>query len=152
MSTSQIHLYPTMWRDLVVAVGLGVLIGAAVLLITALFTAKSPPVVGMVARRRPRKSTSSADALARAMLSAAELAVAELSDVELCARWTASWELLRTGTPAQRLVYVQARQHYLDELERRDPAGLRAWLESSASPAGDPRPFISSSRERGDGR
>ncbi|HEY3003584.1 MAG TPA: hypothetical protein VGJ44_14655, partial [Kribbellaceae bacterium] len=76
-----------------------------------------------------------------------------LTDAELCAAWTQSCRDLREAGPAGALRYVVARQQYLDELERRDPAGLRAWLESAASPAGDPRPFIGSHRpaEGGDG-
>jgi hypothetical protein len=43
---------------------------------------------------------------------------------------------------SRRLEIVKARARCLDELERRDPVGLQAWLESSASPAGDPARFL----------
>lgn len=35
-----------------------------------------------------------------------------------------------------------ARQRCLDELERRDPDGLHAWLGSNASAGGDPSRFL----------
>jgi hypothetical protein len=46
------------------------------------------------------------------------------------------------ATPAARLHLVELRQHCLDELERRDPAGLSAWLASTASAGGDPSRFL----------
>lgn len=61
---------------------------------------------------------------------------------ELCAAWAQSCADLRKAPPGQRLRYVEERQSYLDELERRDPDGLRAWLATSASAAGNPRRFI----------
>lgn len=45
-------------------------------------------------------------------------------------------------SPETHLRVVQQRQLYLDELERRNPAGLAAWLASGARAAGDPTRFI----------
>ncbi|MGY4768734.1 hypothetical protein ACXC9Q_17625 [Kribbella sp. CWNU-51] len=66
-----------------------------------------------------------------------------LTTAELCRQWQESYEALRVATTAAaRLRIVEARQHYLDELERRDPIGLTAWLGASASAAGDPSRFL----------
>ena len=66
-----------------------------------------------------------------------------LTTAELCRRWQDSYEALRDATTAPaRLRIVEARQHYLDELERRDPSGLNAWLGGNATAAGDPSQFL----------
>jgi hypothetical protein len=69
---------------------------------------------------------------------------ATVSTSELCRQWLESYgELSRAPSHAARLRVVMARQRCLDELERRDPEGLRAWLASAASAGGDPRRFLS---------
>jgi hypothetical protein len=74
-----------------------------------------------------------------------------LTTAELCKQWQDSYEALRVAaTAAARLRIVETRQRYLDELERRDPNGLRAWLGDSASAAGDPSRFLAG--EDGDAR
>lgn len=74
---------------------------------------------------------------------------ARLTTAELCRQWQESYETLRGATTAAaRLRIVEARQHYLDELERRDPIGLTAWLGANASAAGDPSRFLA--RDAGD--
>jgi hypothetical protein len=66
-----------------------------------------------------------------------------LTTAELCRQWQESYEDLRVATTAAaRLRIVETRQHYLDELERRDPFGLTAWLGANASAAGDPSRFL----------
>jgi hypothetical protein len=42
---------------------------------------------------------------------------------------------------------VAQRQVYLDEMERRSPSGLRAWLESGARAAGGPERFLGKRRD-----
>jgi hypothetical protein len=75
-----------------------------------------------------------------------------LTTAELCRRWQDSYEALRAATTAAaRLRIVEARQHYLDELERRDPRGLNAWLGENASAAGDPSRFLAG-EDGGDSR
>lgn len=70
-------------------------------------------------------------------------AVETLSDVELCRAWRASYSaLLSTHTPGGRAELVHVRQAFLDELDRRNPLGFRAWLDSGARAAGNPTPFI----------
>ncbi len=66
-----------------------------------------------------------------------------LDDAQLCWAWRISYVTLqRSTTPMQRLRVVQQRQHYLDELERRNPAGVAAWLASGARAAGDPSRYV----------
>jgi hypothetical protein len=65
------------------------------------------------------------------------------STAELCRQWQATYSSLRdASTPAARLRIVEIRQRCLDELERRDPAGLSAWLASTASAGGDPSRYL----------
>lgn len=66
-----------------------------------------------------------------------------MSDAALCKAWRRSYVLLqRSGSLTARLLVVQQRQRYLDELERRNPSGLSGWLSSGARAAGDPSRFI----------
>ncbi|SDD08616.1 hypothetical protein [Actinokineospora iranica] len=59
-----------------------------------------------------------------------------LSTPDLCARWNAGLDALRTAaTPAEAAAILRDRQRCLDELERRDPDGFRRWL---ATPGADP--------------
>lgn len=66
-----------------------------------------------------------------------------LDDRALCSAWRRSYLVLeRHHSPETHLRVVQQRQLYLDELERRNPQGLAAWLASGARAAGDPTRFI----------
>ena len=57
--------------------------------------------------------------------------LAHRSTGEITAAWTASGELLRrTSSPHERATIAGLRQAYLDELERRDSAGVGRWLGS----------------------
>ncbi|MGW6281307.1 hypothetical protein [Kribbella sp. NPDC055071] len=103
-----------------------VLLGIAGPSLLAILAVTSPPVMRRITRRRGQVAHSRA-----------------LTTAELCRRWQESYEALRGATTAAaRLRIVEARQHYLDELERRDPRGLSAWLERNASAAGDPSRFL----------
>lgn len=112
----------------VAGAGLLALIGPSALLIGLLMGAGSPPVV----RRLFSKADDHVDELR------------DQSTLMLCRQWQRSYDELR-AEPAipRRLEIVQARARCLDELERRDPAGLQAWLASNASAAGDPARFLS---------
>jgi hypothetical protein len=117
----------------VVAVGgLAVVLGPSVLLLVMLMLACSPPVFrwyGGLLRRN-------ADPPARSGAS-------DASTSQLCREWLDSYQALNEATSATaRLRIVMARQRCLDELERRDPDGLRAWLASAASAGGDPSRFL----------
>jgi hypothetical protein len=74
---------------------------------------------------------------------APEVEAGELSDDALCLAWRASFSALeRAESHAERLRIVEARHTYLDELERRNPPGVAAWLASGARAAGNPTKFV----------
>jgi len=71
-----------------------------------------------------------------------------VSRAEICRQWQESYAALNAVGSTARLRIVMARQRCLDELERRDPAGLNAWLSSSAASAGgNPRPFLNANAD-----
>lgn len=113
---------------LLALVGLAFALGVVVLLLALALVATSPPVVRWYGDSpswpQPGEQPST-------------------STAELCRQWHDSFEdLNHATTPAARLRIVTARQQCLDELERRDPDGLNAWLSSTASAAGDPSRFL----------
>jgi hypothetical protein len=70
-------------------------------------------------------------------------AVQTLTDKELCRVWRISfWALQSSRTPAAREQVVALRQAYLDELERRHPSALTAWLDSGARAASGPEKYL----------
>jgi hypothetical protein len=69
--------------------------------------------------------------------------VATLTEPELCALWRSTfWELKMPHTAEERTTLVCLRQRCLDELDRRDPSALRAWLNSGARASGGPERFL----------
>lgn len=70
-------------------------------------------------------------------------AAEQLTDQELCLQWRHSFLTLQSAPCAQDLgrVVVQ-RQILLDEMERRSPLALQAWLASGARAAGGPERFL----------
>lgn len=68
---------------------------------------------------------------------------AGMDSAALCLAWRRSY--LAMGKPlslASRSLIVKRRQELLDELERRNPSGFAAWLDSGARAAGDPGRYI----------
>jgi hypothetical protein len=65
-------------------------------------------------------------------------------DVEaLCLAWRRSFLVLEAArSAAERLAVVDQRQKYLDELHRRSPDGLAAWLAAGARASGNPLPYV----------
>ena len=115
----------------VLAAGLAVVLGASVLWLVLLLGATSPPVVRWGRWMRGTGGTSGCRD------------VPERSTADLCRQWRESYDALRQArTDVQRLRIVMERQRCLDELDRRDPEGLQAWLASAASAAGDPTRFL----------
>jgi hypothetical protein len=116
---------------IVAAIVLVKFLGVGALLIFGLLAASSPSAVawygGRLGARSPQK-----------------VAPDITSTDQLCRQWLHSYDALTAASTSQaRLRIVMDRQRCLDELERRDPDGLRAWLASSASAGGDPRRFLS---------
>ncbi|MDQ3615775.1 MAG: hypothetical protein M3393_03960 [Actinomycetota bacterium] len=90
-------------------------------------------------------------ALAMPMTSAVLVAsVVPLSDRELCRAWRASFDALQTANSARSWEQIVAlRQVYLDEIERRNPCVLNAWLASEPRAAGSPDKYFLQAREEG---
>lgn len=73
----------------------------------------------------------------------AVLVPSAMSDGELCATWRRSFVRLQRARDAEvRLQVVRLRAECLEELERRHPRAVRAWLASGTRASGDPTPFI----------
>lgn len=72
--------------------------------------------------------------------------VGSLTDAELCWAWRRSFTVLQALQPhldvERWIALVALRQGYLDEIERRDPAGFRRWLYTGARPASDPSRYL----------
>ncbi|NVM94260.1 hypothetical protein [Arthrobacter wenxiniae] len=70
-------------------------------------------------------------------------AVRTLDDGDLCRAWRGSYQSLEGAySPAIHAYVVTLRQAYMDEMDRRDHAGLQAWLVSSPQPHGGPEKFL----------
>jgi hypothetical protein len=70
-------------------------------------------------------------------------AVAAVTNAELCALWRSSYTALqRASTTAARTRLVANRQVFLDEMERRNPTALTAWLTSGARAASGPDRYL----------
>jgi len=66
-----------------------------------------------------------------------------LSDQDLCLAWESSSRALRRCTsPDERLEVVRVRQACLDELERRRPDAVRAWVLAGADPDSSPARYL----------
>ena len=75
--------------------------------------------------------------------------VRDLSNQELCRLWRSSFVTLqRAQLPSQVAQIVLLRQVYLDEMDRRDPVAVRAWLAAGARAAGGPDRYL---RDEGPG-
>ncbi len=72
----------------------------------------------------------------------ASVVVADLDDHELCALWRRTfWELQDHRTPDELHRMIAVRRECLDELERRNPAAMRAWLSSGAPASTGPERY-----------
>ncbi|MFP5252783.1 MAG: hypothetical protein ACLGH4_03190 [Actinomycetes bacterium] len=66
-----------------------------------------------------------------------------LSDLDLCLAWEGSSRALRRcATPAEQLEVVRLRQACLDELERRRPEAVRAWVLEGTDPDSSPARYL----------
>jgi hypothetical protein len=72
-----------------------------------------------------------------------------LDDAALCLAWRRSFLLLNSSTSViERLSIVKRRQEYLDELQRRSPQGLAAWLDAGARASSNPLPYLTGAPHR----
>ncbi|MGW7680712.1 hypothetical protein ACWGID_08245 [Kribbella sp. NPDC054772] len=147
------------------AMGLIAVFGFTGVLIVGLLAITTPALTSKLPRRRPRTkappappppmplppnhtgtytAAPGADAPSRP---ARELDA--LDDQALCWAWRRSFRLLEAAPSAiERLSVVVQRQQYLDELHRRSPEGLAAWLASGARASGNPLPYVEDARRR----
>jgi hypothetical protein len=78
--------------------------------------------------------------------------VGDLSLDELGREWQRTAAALAATTdPAARELLVRRRQEALDELERRDPAGVARWLSRGATVDGDPARHLRGDQAAGPG-
>jgi hypothetical protein len=121
------------------ATGLGFLIGGGVVFVVLLLGLGSPWLITWCGRKAGWEPEPPGTA---------ERVSPTASTEEICRQWQESYAAMNAVAGAARLRIVMARQRCLDELERRDPAGLNAWLSSSAASAGgNPRPFLSANAD-----
>lgn len=147
------------------SLGLAMVDGQLFLGVLILAAITSPPVVGLAAGpRRPALAaplaevididlapSASGQSLAgyahRVLALDLESALADLgsmTDQELCRSWRRSYVLLdAASSTAGRLTIVQLRAGYLEELERRQPHALQAWLDAGGRAASGPDKFFS---------
>lgn len=134
----------------VAVVALAAVAPPLLLVLLLLAGATSPHCVGLVRTqlddRKRRLSTLRPDQ-ARVWSATAVSTAQGLTDHDLCHAWCTSFDVLQSTSDVEaRARIVWLRQAYLDELERRDPRGLHAWLTSGARATGNPDRYLSDSR------
>jgi hypothetical protein len=77
-------------------------------------------------------------------------AVQMLTDEQLCVAWCASYTAMQSAPVPERAALATLRHAYLEDLERRNPAGLRAWLDSGARAAGNPSRHLAANAPQDD--
>src|SRR5690625_3528215 len=117
------------------------------LLLCLLFAATSPPVAERFWRwweqQRLERREQQIPPEERRVSDHPRRRCSERTTSELVHAWRASFtSLQRAQTTTAKNEIVDRRQQYLDELERRDPDGIRRWLDSGARAASDPSRFI----------
>ena len=121
-------------------------------LLVLMAVALSSPWVLHHVRRRPAESNLRSDLALeprreRSLFEGAAATVGRLDIDGLCWAWRRSYLALGdVRAPQARLGLVILRQLYLDEMERRDPKGFQAWLDSGAQAAGAPDRFLNGDR------
>lgn len=67
----------------------------------------------------------------------------KLTSAQLCRAWRVSFlAVVRAGTPAELEALAAKRRAYLDELEKRNPRGFQAWLDTAPGASSDPEPYL----------
>jgi hypothetical protein len=144
---------------LTAASGLIAMLGALGLLVTLLLTLTAPGLRACLRRgwgfltdrgdartgeqRAEPAGRVPAEAPPRDRASWLPEALEGLDEVSLCMAWRSSFIALEAAaTLEDRLVVIEHRQRCLDELQRRNPRGVAAWLSSGARASGNPLPFL----------
>jgi len=138
--------------------GLTRIMGAAAIIVALVVVASSPWVVG-ASRRWLRTVPSPLDWPLDSVIWALSYsgptyapfqppAVQPVSDDQLLRQaWCASYRALEATTSRRKAIrIIEERSEYLDELERRNPAALAAWLASAATAADNPSTYLSEAR------
>ena len=146
--------------------GLNTFVGQEALLVMVLFTVTSPAAAQsyiatarrIAARRRPPAQLQAPTAgqienpiqRLNHQTSSQICPIGLLTDDELCQAWrTSSSAIAQPGpNPTQQAQLVAARQRYLDEFERRDPAGFQQWLAAGPQPDSDPSQYLRPTAQR----
>lgn len=109
---------------------------------------KFVPAVREVENGKSAQPDGSRGALSLPQLHA-QVPVQDLADDELCHEWRRSFVLLERAQFQAEFARVAAlRRLLMDEIERRSPLGLNAWLSSGARAAGGPERYIEAERRR----
>jgi hypothetical protein len=140
------------------AIGLIAALGFAGVLIVLIFVGTNPALTSRIRARwfapgdRPtQQQRAASDRVPTARSgpdvngSAAEpmVELSRLDDAALCLLWRRSFLRLEAAQSApERLAVVEQRQQYLDELQRRSPEGVAAWLAAGARASGNPLPYV----------
>jgi hypothetical protein len=128
-------------------IGLSVFLGALVWLLLFLAAASSPWLIGRGWRTLNRTPMEPEPARTPTNTTQATLpdptVIRELSNKELCRAWRVSYLTMLGASSASDLQRLStARGAYLNELERRNPVGFKAWIDSGARASGDPEKFL----------
>lgn len=130
----------------VAAFGLGLTVGAWLLLIVVVLAGTSPWTYDLVSSRGARKSRDD-DVAGSRRLDVRDGNLEVWTDAQLYAVWRATSARLVEAADSQANTAVQARQLLLAEIERRYPREARRWLSSDAALNGEAPDFLRSTAE-----
>ncbi|WP_322937747.1 hypothetical protein [Nocardioides bizhenqiangii] len=135
---------------------LGLIVGAAsILVVLALASPMTVRAVRRWLRTGPRPSEGQLDTVVRALATSNPGFVPfqpfrpfqqspPATDEELCRAWCASYGALHSTTSRRKLLrIVEERAGHLDEMEKRNPGTVAAWVASGATAADNPLPYLS---------
>lgn len=126
--------------------GLVALLGPGWILVDVALVASSPLVLGLLRRLASKPTQVGTPSPPASADTVVPVPTGSMTGTELCRAWRTSSTVLQRlhgGADVTRQAeLVQSRQHYLDEMERRDPSGFLRWLEADARPGSDPSKYV----------
>ncbi|MER7246950.1 hypothetical protein [Kribbella sp. NPDC000426] len=125
----------------VAAFGLGLTVGAWLLLVVAVLAVASPWTFDLVRHRARRGIRSDVTGESR-LLDVRDGYLETWTDEELYSVWQATSTRLAEAAGEQATTAAQARHLLLAEIERRHPDETHAWLSSDAALNGEPPRFL----------